>query len=64
MSRTFTFWEYRDGALVPYLNAVRWISLSIHPYLSLLWVFYAGIPGTFEDDSDENDEYAVISHHC
>ena len=32
----------------------------MHPYLSLLWVFYAGILGTFEDNPDEDDEYAVI----
>ena len=51
----------RNGPLAPYLNAARWIALSIHPYTSLVRVFLAGMPGAAcEGDLDKDEEAYVL----
>jgi hypothetical protein len=45
------------GPLAPYLAKARWICQSIHPYLDLSRVFYAGVPDAAQEeelaDADE-----------
>ena len=47
----------RKGPLKPYINKARWISQSVHPFISILRVFYAGIPEAIQDDTDDEDKY-------
>ena len=46
----------RDGPLQPYLAKARWICPSIHPFLDLTRVFYAGLPRVGSEDKDEEDQ--------
>ncbi|KAH9984126.1 hypothetical protein BJV77DRAFT_1039376, partial [Russula vinacea] len=45
----------RGDALKPYINAARWIPLSIHPFASVMTVLYAGT--TQHDEEDEESVY-------
>jgi hypothetical protein len=47
------------------LNQARWISQSIHPYINIQRVFYAGVPEARDEDDSATDEAAeeyVITH--
>jgi len=43
----------RDGPLQPYLAKSRWICPSIHPFLDLTRVFYAGLPEEERESLDD-----------
>jgi hypothetical protein len=48
----------RSGPLTPYLEKSRWICPSIHPFLDLIHIFYAGLPEEEReslDDADSNE---------
>lgn len=46
-----TFAEFCSaGPLGPYLAKARWICQSIHPFLDITCVFYAGIPDAAQED--------------
>lgn len=42
--------------LKPYLMKARWIAQSIHPFVNIRRVFYAGVPEGFLDSGDEDGE--------
>jgi hypothetical protein len=46
----------RDGRLKPYLTKSRWIAQSVHPFINMRRVFYAGVPERPLDLDDEDDE--------
>ena len=48
-----------QSVLTPYLNQARWISQSIHPYISIQRVFYAGVPEA-RQAAGGDDVYVVI----
>ena len=44
----------RNGPLKPYIKKARWIAQSVHPFISIQRVFYAGLPeGVLDDEEDE-----------
>jgi len=45
------------GPLKPYIKKARWISQSVHPFISISRTFYAGIPEGIQDDMDDEDKY-------
>ena len=45
----------RSGPLLPYIAKARWICASIHPFLDLSHVFYAGLPEPLRNEDDEVD---------
>jgi len=47
------------GPLEPYLAKARWICQSIHPFLDISRVFYAGVPDAAQED--ELDAYELVS---
>ncbi len=47
----------RKDPLKPYINKARWISQSVHPFISISRVFNAGIPEAIQDDTDDEDKY-------
>lgn len=52
-----TFAEfYSDARLAPYLAKARIIYATIHPFLDLTRVFYAGLPDVAPEDDDDNDD--------
>ena len=46
----------RSGPLLPYIAKARWICASIHPFLDLSRVFYAGLPEALRNEDDEVDD--------
>jgi hypothetical protein len=45
------------GPLEPYLAKARWICQSIHPFLDISRVFYAGVPDAAQEDEQvDTDE--------
>ena len=38
------------GPLEPYLAKARWICQSIHPFIDITRVFYAGVPDAAQED--------------
>ena len=46
----------RSGPLLPYIAKARWICASIHPFLDLSQVFYAGLPEALRNEDDEVDD--------
>jgi hypothetical protein len=42
------------GPLAPYLAKARWICQSIHPFLDLSRVFYAGVPEAAPEATDSD----------
>jgi len=46
----------RPGPLQPYLHKARWIAQSIHPFINIQRVFFAGVPEAALDAEDENEE--------
>src|SRR5258705_7078502 len=46
----------RSGPLLPYIAKARWICASIHPFLDLSRVFYAGLPEAPQNEDDEVDD--------
>ena len=47
---------FRSGPLLPYIAKARWICASIHPFLDLSRVFYAGLPEALRNEDDEVDD--------
>ncbi|TFK38280.1 hypothetical protein BDQ12DRAFT_723616 [Crucibulum laeve] len=43
----------KDNHLWPYLNATRWVPLSIDPFICFTWIFHAGIYQEPENPSNE-----------
>lgn len=53
----FIFAElFRDGRLAPYLAKARIIYATIHPFLDLTRVFYAGLPEVTPEDGDDDED--------
>jgi hypothetical protein len=48
----------RNGPLQPYTAKARWICPSIHPFLDLSRVFYAGLPEVAQNEDEEIDDTA------
>ena len=46
----------RSGPLQPYTAKAQWICPSIHPFLDLTRVFYAGLPEVAQNEGDEVDD--------
>jgi hypothetical protein len=43
--------------LKPYLIKARWIAQSIHPFMNIHRVFYAGVPeGILDEDGEDGEE--------
>jgi hypothetical protein len=52
----YSYHLIRDGLLQPYLHKAHWIAHSIHPFINIQRVFYAGVPEAMINDENENDE--------
>jgi hypothetical protein len=46
----------RSGPLLPYLAKSRWICASIHPFMDISRVFYAGLPEGLRNEDNEVDD--------
>jgi len=46
---------HRSGPLLPYIAKARWICPSIHPFLDISRVFYAGLPEAPQDEDELDD---------
>jgi hypothetical protein len=46
---------YSNGQLAPYLAKARIIFATIHPFLDLTRVFYAGLPEVAPKDDGDDD---------
>jgi hypothetical protein len=46
----------RSGPLLPYVARARWICPSIHPFLDLSRIFYAGLPEALRNEDGELDD--------
>jgi hypothetical protein len=50
------------GPLEPYLAKARWICQSIHPFLDVSCIFYAGVPDAAQEDEQvDADEYVSLT---
>jgi hypothetical protein len=46
----------RSGPLQPYIAKARWICPSIHPFLDVSRVFYAGLPEVPQNEEGDIDD--------
>jgi hypothetical protein len=46
----------REGPLQPYLHKAHWIAQSIHPFINIQRIFYAGTPEAIPDDETDISE--------